>query len=459
MAGLGKGASLASEISKDGAGSAAPAHSNLFVGNIAEGVTEDDLKAAFAPFGTIESVLLSSKAGRPSGFVKMADVDSATRAAAGLNGNQGWEVKFANYDVGKAPKFNRKGFGGYGWFPKGGWGKGGWDGGKGKSYASGPQVLSNDNLYIQGLPGGADETSIQTLLGQYGTITSVKVLPTAGRPDTVAMVRMGNPTEAKWLVENLDGNIPQGAEGIIQIKFANQKGSDKGGYGAAKGADKGKGYSPYGKGAGPPQNVPPPSKDTLSISGLPADCTGETISALIGQYGNVASANMTGSGTAQVKMADVETAQWLVENLDGNIPQGLEAPISIKSPAAAGAAMPLQDGFVSGTVKHWVDERGMGFISPSDGSPERFATQAERGGERETNVRAGSRRRRRRRQRLVRVVRVIGVAFLVAVARDFFVYHHLGIRILLQTLLLQERVRLQHFHRSREDEKCISEPH
>lgn len=63
---------------------------NIFVGNLARDVTEEDLKAEFAPFGEVTSVALikDKYSGQPRGFafVEMADKEEGAAAIAGLKG-------------------------------------------------------------------------------------------------------------------------------------------------------------------------------------------------------------------------------------------------------------------------------------------------------------------------------------------------------------------------------------
>jgi cold-inducible RNA-binding protein len=64
----------------------------MYVGNLAYGVTESDLRAALEAFGAVESVnLVKDKVtGEPIGFalVEMADRANARAAIAGLNGKK-----------------------------------------------------------------------------------------------------------------------------------------------------------------------------------------------------------------------------------------------------------------------------------------------------------------------------------------------------------------------------------
>ena len=63
---------------------------NIYVGNLAYGVTEDDLKAMFGEFGTTENVkIISDKFSRQSkgfGFVEMPSNSEADQAIKALNG-------------------------------------------------------------------------------------------------------------------------------------------------------------------------------------------------------------------------------------------------------------------------------------------------------------------------------------------------------------------------------------
>ncbi|MGB5248152.1 MAG: RNA-binding protein [Gammaproteobacteria bacterium] len=62
---------------------------NIYVGNLAYSVTEDDLRSAFAEFGTVTSVnVITDKFSGQSkgfGFVEMADNSEADAAIKALN--------------------------------------------------------------------------------------------------------------------------------------------------------------------------------------------------------------------------------------------------------------------------------------------------------------------------------------------------------------------------------------
>ena len=64
--------------------------SKLYVGNLTDQVTEEDLRTAFGPAGTIESVAIPTdrKTDRPRGFalIQMASADDAQKAISMCNG-------------------------------------------------------------------------------------------------------------------------------------------------------------------------------------------------------------------------------------------------------------------------------------------------------------------------------------------------------------------------------------
>merc|ERR1719160_1830979 len=108
-----------------------------------------------------------------------------------------------------------------------------------------PQMPSS-NLYVKGLPPEVTEEFLNEIFGQYGLVTQLKVLPRdPSKPEVAAMIRMGSVEEAQWLVDNLNGNIPQLMTTPVIVKFANA--SPKGGKGDI-----------MGKGAPPMQPYPQP---------------------------------------------------------------------------------------------------------------------------------------------------------------------------------------------------------
>eukprot|EP00928_Gymnodinium_smaydae_P081385 TRINITY_DN64920_c0_g1_i1.p1 TRINITY_DN64920_c0_g1~~TRINITY_DN64920_c0_g1_i1.p1 ORF type:complete len:366 (-),score=58.69 TRINITY_DN64920_c0_g1_i1:75-1172(-) len=93
----------------------------------------------------------------------------------------------------------------------------------------------SDNLYLQGLPAELDDAQMRAIFNQYGTVRDVKLMPPSpGKPDLVALLRMSSVEEAKWIVDNINGNIPSGLTTPIRVQFSRSQstGSATGAVGA-----------------------------------------------------------------------------------------------------------------------------------------------------------------------------------------------------------------------------------
>jgi len=88
----------------------------------------------------------------------------------------------------------------------------------------------------------------------------------------------------------------------------------------------------------------PPPSDTIWVGNLPAGQDEGTLRTLFEAYGVVtrtkALGDSNGKGAAIIQLSSVEDATWLVENLNGNIAQGLVEPIVVRfvKPNGGGAA-------------------------------------------------------------------------------------------------------------------------
>src|SRR3989337_2839862 len=108
---------------------------NIYVGNLAREVTEEDLQEAFKAFGQVTSAtLIKDKfSGEPRGFgfIEMPGKAEAQAAIAGMNGK---ELKGRVLNVNEAqPRTERGGGGGGRGGGRGGGGYGGGGGGRGGS--------------------------------------------------------------------------------------------------------------------------------------------------------------------------------------------------------------------------------------------------------------------------------------------------------------------------------------
>ena len=101
---------------------------NLYVGNLSWGVTSDDLRAAFAPFGEVGSaqVIMDKMTGKSRGF-GFVEMPNAEQGQAAINGVNGKDVKGRPLRVNEAQPRDAAGGGGGGGggFRRGGGGGGG----------------------------------------------------------------------------------------------------------------------------------------------------------------------------------------------------------------------------------------------------------------------------------------------------------------------------------------------
>jgi RNA recognition motif-containing protein len=104
---------------------------NIYVGNLGYSVTEDDLRAAFEAFGTVDTVsIIKDKFSGQSkgfGFVEMASGEEAQAAIASLNGK---DFKGRSVVVNEARPRAEGGGGGGGGGGRGGRGASGPGGGR-----------------------------------------------------------------------------------------------------------------------------------------------------------------------------------------------------------------------------------------------------------------------------------------------------------------------------------------
>src|SRR5262245_51681967 len=103
---------------------------NLYVGNLPFSTTQDDLREAFAQFGTVSRVQVISdrETGRSRGFGFVEMEDGAEEAVAKMNGAQ---FQGRTLTVNEARPREERGGGGGGYGGGGGGGRGGYGGGRG----------------------------------------------------------------------------------------------------------------------------------------------------------------------------------------------------------------------------------------------------------------------------------------------------------------------------------------
>jgi RNA recognition motif-containing protein len=165
---------------------------------------------------------------------------------------------------------------------------------------------------VSGLPKGCTDDQLKEIFSRYGTVQSMKVLPPRPSKDDIAgIVSMDSEAKAKWCVENVNGTVPQGLAGPIEVK---QKTAGWGG----KGWDE-------------------PPNDTIYVTGLPSGYGDEQVQAIFSKYGPVKSCKVLPAQpdkpdvAAIVSMESPEQAKTLIANVSGTVPDGLSEPITIKA--------------------------------------------------------------------------------------------------------------------------------
>mmetsp|Transcript_104783 Transcript_104783/g.305970 ORF Transcript_104783/g.305970 Transcript_104783/m.305970 type:complete len:530 (-) Transcript_104783:38-1627(-) len=179
-------------------------------------------------------------------------------------------------------------------------------------------MAGHSNLYVYGLPAGTDDEGLRRIFETVGNIVSVRCMSDR----RYGFVKFSSPAEAQGVIAKMNGHMVNGSR--LTVMFAQRdQGETKGGGGWEQQA-----------GAEP---TPSPS---LFVKGLPPNFTTEHTKLVFEMYGTVTSCQVllnnaatpdgVGESHALVTMSDVDTAMWMVTNLHGNIPQGLERPLTVQ---------------------------------------------------------------------------------------------------------------------------------
>eukprot|EP00930_Biecheleria_cincta_P061401 TRINITY_DN46975_c0_g1_i1.p1 TRINITY_DN46975_c0_g1~~TRINITY_DN46975_c0_g1_i1.p1 ORF type:complete len:518 (-),score=75.36 TRINITY_DN46975_c0_g1_i1:74-1627(-) len=190
----------------------------------------------------------------------------------------------------------------------------------------------SNTVFIGDLPADVDDATIQRVFGQYGNVTSFRVLSPSGRGSGNAIVSFSSVEEATWLVNNVNGNMPTGIATPVTVMFKSQSSS--------KGGSK-----------GPQATQAPDPSATIFVGDLPVGIDEATLTRVFASYGHIVSHKVlqaTASGTpAIITFNSVDHAKFCVENLNGNIPHGLSTPVKVsykKAKTAGKGGLPGSDG-------------------------------------------------------------------------------------------------------------------
>jgi len=207
----------------------------------------------------------------------------------------------------------------------------------------------SDNVFIGDLPANITKESIEEVFSAYGSVVQCRPLPPKIPGQKASgLVRFASVEEATWVVTNLNGNLAEGLKEPIQVRFANNPtggsakgGGGGGGYGAAPVRSSYTSTShrsePYGKtGGGWNASGGGSNGDNVFIGNLPEHITREDCEEIFSKYGSVVQCRamgpkMTGAkASALVRFSTEEEAQWVVDNLNGNLAEGLDDPLIVR---------------------------------------------------------------------------------------------------------------------------------
>eukprot|EP00443_Scrippsiella_acuminata_P132435 CAMPEP_0115726808 /NCGR_PEP_ID=MMETSP0272-20121206/82086_1 /TAXON_ID=71861 /ORGANISM="Scrippsiella trochoidea, Strain CCMP3099" /LENGTH=330 /DNA_ID=CAMNT_0003170277 /DNA_START=87 /DNA_END=1076 /DNA_ORIENTATION=- len=206
---------------------------------------------------------------------------------------------------------------------------------------------SSDNIFVGDLPPGITHEVVASVFSAHGTVTSCRIMPSK-QPGVkaAALVRFASVEEAAEVVRSLNGNVVEGLDSPIVCRFANAPGTkpqsswaSKGGYGSGKG---GGGFPANYDGDGARQGGEPPVSDNVFVGDLPEDFTQDQCLAVFQNYGAVTSCRVMPpkqagkKASALVRFSSADEASWVVENLNGNIAEGILTPIVVKNGGKGG---------------------------------------------------------------------------------------------------------------------------
>ncbi|KAL9359593.1 hypothetical protein Peur_047716 [Populus x canadensis] len=166
---------------------------NIYVKNLAESTTDEDLKSIFEEHGAITSAVVMRDADGKSkcfGFVNFENVDDAAKAVEALNGK-----KFDDKEwyVGKAQKKSERELELKGRF---------------EQSMESVEKYQAVNLYIKNLDDSVNDEKLKELFSDFGTITSCKVMhDPSGISRGSGFVAFSTPEEASRALAEMNGKM------------------------------------------------------------------------------------------------------------------------------------------------------------------------------------------------------------------------------------------------------------
>lgn len=172
-----------------------PKFTNIYVKNLSESTTDEDLKKTFGNYGSITSAVVmkdSSGKSKGFGFVNFEDPESAAAAVEKLNGttSDGDRVLYVGKAQRKAERESEL---------------------KAKfeqERKSRLEKLQGANLYLKNLGNDINDETLKEMFSQFGTITSCKVmLDPQGISKGSGFVAFSTPEEAAKAMNEMNGKL------------------------------------------------------------------------------------------------------------------------------------------------------------------------------------------------------------------------------------------------------------
>lgn len=181
---------------------------NVYVKNLEDSLTEEQLKDLFGEYGPITSVAIMKDAegkSRGFGFVNFDNADDAMKAVDELNGKKlgekelyaGRALKKSEREEELRNKYERE-------------------------RKEKMERLQGVNLYLKNLDDTVDDDKIRELFGEFGTITSCKIMrDEQGQTKGAGFVAFSSPEEATRAVTEMNGKMVN--EKPIYVALAQRK--------------------------------------------------------------------------------------------------------------------------------------------------------------------------------------------------------------------------------------------
>ncbi|XP_012445210.1 polyadenylate-binding protein 2 [Gossypium raimondii] len=167
---------------------------NVYVKNLSESTTDEDLKTIFGEYGEITSAVVMRDADGKSkgfGFVNFEDADAAAKAVEALNGKK---LDEKEWYVGKALKKSEREHERKAQYEQ--------------TLKEAADKLQGLNLYIKNLDDGIGDEALKELFSEFGTITSCKVMrDPSGISKGSGFVAFSTPEEASRALAEMNGKM------------------------------------------------------------------------------------------------------------------------------------------------------------------------------------------------------------------------------------------------------------